>query len=222
MKKITTLLFLVAAIFAAQAQDRPKDVFGIRAGLNLSNLRVDEAEAGMSPKSLASFHVGGSWQHLLTPSMPLYLETGLYISQKGCKVKEGGFELTIKPLYMQVPVLAVYRFETAAGISLQPFLGPYVAYGLSGKAKVSMGDYSSKADLFKESNYEDSDGDPQPTQQLLKRFDAGLRLGVGATWNNLYFSLGYDLGLTDNVKEDEYGVVYARNRTFTISAGYNF
>ncbi len=226
MKKIVFTLCLAALAAVAAAQDLPKNIFGIRAGLSVSTLRVDEDETGVEPGGLTSFHLGASWQHLITPSMPFYFETGLYLSQKGCKATGrmwfAEYDLDIKAMYLEVPALAVYRFELPLGFAVQPFAGLYFGYGIGGKAKFSSGSYSSEASLFKDGNIRDSDGDPQPSPQLLKRGDVGLRFGAGATWERYYLGLGYELGLTDNVKEDEYGVGFARNRTFTFTLGYNF
>ncbi len=226
MKKSVLILLAFFMTAAITAQTLPENVFGIRGGLNFSNLSVDEDEMGIEPEGITSFHLGVSWQRLIIPDKPFYLETGLYLTQKGCKASGSlvyaKYSIDIKPWYLQVPVLAMYSFELPGGFTVQPYAGPYLGYGIGGKGKFSSGQYSSEAYLFKKSNIKDSDGDEQETPQLLKRFDMGIRLGVGATYGRFYLGLGYDWGLTDNVKEDEYGVGFARNRSFTLSVGYNF
>lgn len=82
MKKLLlTLVVAAVAAGSAMAQNYEKNIFGVRAGLNVSNVSMDY----FAPKSKAGFHVAGVYQRLLTGSLPLYLETGLQVSQKDVK-----------------------------------------------------------------------------------------------------------------------------------------
>lgn len=62
-----------------------------------------------------------------------------------------------------------------------------------------------------------------------KRFDFGLSAMGGIQFNKLQITIGYDLGLTDNVDidgwktaKDIYGLSSICNRDFKVSVGYFF
>ena len=71
-------------------------------------------------------------------------------------------DVTINQLYLELPLMVGARIHTASNFDLLFKGGPYLAYGVGGKTKID--GVSEKADTFGD------DG--------LKRFDAGLGLGV--------------------------------------------
>ena len=94
-------------------------------------------------------------------------QTGLNFISKG--VKGNGVtdawdvvDVTINQLYLELPLMVGARIHTASNFDLLFKGGPYLAYGVGGKTKID--GVSEKADTFGD------DG--------LKRFDAGLGLGV--------------------------------------------
>ena len=112
------------------AQNYEKNIFGIRAGLNVSNVSMDY----FAPKSKAGFHVAGVYQRLLTGSLPLYLETGLQISQKGCKINYEDSETDkYNATYVEIPVMVNYKFNIRDIVTLYPSVGLYYAFGVGGK-----------------------------------------------------------------------------------------
>ena len=83
MKKLFfALVGVVMMASRAFAQNIEQNIYGVRAGMNVANMSVQ----GLSPSSKVGFHVAGVYQRLLMESQPLYLETGLQISQKGFKM----------------------------------------------------------------------------------------------------------------------------------------
>ncbi len=245
MKKILLTACLVAAAMIVWAQDAPKNILGIRAGVNFANISMDDAFMNYVWESAdksgrTGFHVGVSEQLRLAQA-PLYLETGLYFTTKGCKVTgsgtESGYtwgnEVKLNTSYLQLPVLISYHFRVAEHITLQPFAGPYIAVGISSKEKYDFWEsgndyynYSYEHDLFKKETVTDSDGDTEEVPQFLKRGDVGLRLGLGVSFDKIYLGVGYDLGLMDISGLEKAltgGKEYAiKNNCFTITAGYNF
>lgn len=204
MKKL--LLIFVGTILVAggaAAQDYQKHIFGVRAGLNISNISVD----GVSPQSKAGFHVGGVYQRLLTEAYPLYLETGLYLTQKGARVSDGIAKF--RPMYLQVPVMVNWKFDVGHDIVLVPAAGLYYALGICGKVRVTDMDYdeTEKGDIFGE-------------EGIFKRSDLGIRVGGSIDWKRYSFGLGYEFGLL-NVGKDT-GDMSVRNGCFTLTVGYRF
>ncbi|MDR1553413.1 MAG: PorT family protein [Prevotellaceae bacterium] len=220
MKKIMLTVISLFAVYATvSAQNFKKDIFGIRAGLNSSSI-VESAESfGMSISaeygSRISFHAGFSYQHLLIPATPLYLETGLYFTEKGFKqsVAMGdlyeelyGSKVNANAMYLKAPLLINYHFTLANNITIQPFAGFYVAYGIGGKIKYSSGEYKTSVKFFNDNAFE--------------HLDLGLKVGVGATFDKIYVGIGYEPGLINIDDTGDEGTVKTKNWAFSI--GYNF
>jgi len=148
-------------------------------------------------ESRIGFNVGVNVDIPLLQS--LYVQTGLYATQKGFKAEEGDGKAT--PLYLEIPILASYRYNFSDATQWQFNIGPYLAYGISGKE----GDY----DFF-------GDGEDQAGG---KRFDMGLQIGSGVTFNKFYVGCAYEFGLTDVYDEEDWSI---KNSNFMINLGYNF
>lgn len=206
------LVGLAAMTMSASAQNHSS--LGIRAGINVANLRV--SDGGSSFSSKVSFNAGVAYQQPILRVMPLYLETGLYLSGRGAHdvVEADGASGKINTLYLQIPLLVSWHFDLNK-VSLQPFAGAYYAVGIHGKLKVD----GEKFDVFKSNTVEGED-----FPQLFKRSDVGLRFGLGVTIHKRYYvSAGYDLGLTDILKDDNtLDKSKLKNGSFFLSVGFNF
>ncbi len=228
MKKL--LLALVGIAFvagSAVAQNYEKNIFGVRAGMNVANVSVYD----LSPDSKIGFHVAGVYQRLLTSSVPLYLETGLSFSQKGCKI---GPELGLSPeignikanaMYLQIPVMVNYKFNIKDAVTLYPSAGFYYGLGIGGKIKG-------------EGYHRDSFG----KTGVLKRSDFGMRVSATVEWKKFSLGIGYEFGFMNinknfdlnNVDFDDEYMRYSNDTderaiipkvktgNFFISVGYNF
>lgn len=86
-------------------------------------------------------------------------------------------------------------------------VGPYLAYGIGGKVKVTDGSDEDEEDFF---------GDDSGA----KRFDAGLHIGAGITVaQHYYLGVAYQWGWV-NINEDSDLTV--KNKNFMINLGYIF
>lgn len=227
MKKF--LLFVVATMLlgTASAQDWQKHILGVRGGVNFSKVDVELFDFDMR----TSGHIGVSYEYKLLKDNPLYLETGLYLIDKGCKFNTPDYydgddeyyysddyyyeddyyeiegDIKASMLYLQVPVMLNYKFNLQDVMTIYPSAGFYYAYGIAGKIKSDDGDI----DAF------GSDG-------LADRSDFGLRLGVSAIWKKFVFGVSYEAGLT-NILEGEADEVFSfegKHKSIYISVGYNF
>lgn len=194
--------------------------FGVRAGLNVANLHLSAGGLSASLDSRASYHVGFAYQQPVLRVLPLYFETGLYLSGRGASVTAGDLDLDVEGkakfnmLYLQVPAVVSWHFNIKS-VSIQPAAGVYYGFGIHGKLK---GD-AAKVDLFKEISVPVEDGSVEG--QVFKRSDFGLRFGVGVTvMKHYYAGVGYDLGLLNISKDSGEGKI--KNGSFFISLGYNF
>ena len=227
MKKTqSALIGLLVFASVATAQQYRTNIFGIRAGYSLSDMTGNYLEGEKISDPRSSFHVGVSDQILLSRRYPLYLETGLYLSNKGAKLDIAYEDVPgtsqIRPrielMYLQLPVMIAYHFRLGRATTLQPFVGGYYSVGISCKLKE---EYSGQitgtatTDLL---HGTDRNGE---APQRMKRSDAGIRLGVGLTLRNVYLGVGYELGLMNVSKyPDRFGKT--ENNALTVSAGYNF
>ena len=200
-----------SSFFSTEKSDQGV-TFGIEGGLNLSSATGD-----LEADSRTSFNVGLAVNIPLMQS--LYLKTGLYYTDKGAKEKEGTDEVSIGAGYLEIPVLASYRYDFGSGTQLQVNFGPYFAYGIAGKVK------NTYYDDYEEMNYTDK-YDTFGDEGLLKRFDAGLHIGTGVTIaNHFYVGLGYEFGLTNALNEsldEEFGELSAKTSNFFVNVGYTF
>lgn len=138
MKKILLCLLALAAGLTAFGQNESS--FGVRAGLNVANLHFSAGGLSASMDSRASYHVGFAYQQPVLRVLPLYFETGLYLSGRGASVTAGDLDLDVEGkakfnmLYLQVPAVVSWHFNIKS-VSIQPAAGVYYGFGIHGKLK---------------------------------------------------------------------------------------
>lgn len=224
MKKILLSLACVASVFSMSAQrasdteatffdsSKPEKLvhFGVRAGLNVSSISKLEDYG-----SKCGFHAGLSADFAIVESF--YINSGIFFTMKGAKgdVSEEGVKVegTMNPMYIEIPVMASYRYNFNENLQWQLNFGPYFAYGIGGKNKIEttyhgekIDDYSWEYDFF---------GDAD--EGYANHFDMGLGIGTGVTWNKIFFGINYQFGLTEVAKDSK-----RKNSNFQVSVGYNF
>lgn len=228
-------MLLLAAVavgmaFGANAQEK-KVSFGVRAGMNISGINdkytgeLDGASASdyeSDFKSRVGFHVGVVMDWQLAGNF--YLQPGLYYTTRGGKIDESQedykYEEKWRMGYLQLPVLASYRFNISDKVKWHVNAGPYVALGLGGKVKYN--DDGDKYDIKMFGTTPDDAEDDSDYKNGIKRFDAGLSFGMGVSINKVYVGVVYDLGLCNIADKDAWKDYKIRNRNFAITVGYNF
>lgn len=180
---------------------------GVKAGGNLSSVNYSEKVEGL--KSKPGFQLGVTADYQLAGN--LLLLSGLEIVQKGWKLEVNSeysrVKTTASPLYLQLPVHIGYKIDLGA-VQLVPQAGPYIAYGLGGKASYDDEDQSDKSDYFgKENN--------------VKRLDFGIGAGIGVEFGKIGVNLGYDLGLANIIDKKE-GTESIKNASLFLNLGYKF
>lgn len=179
--------------------------FGFRVGPAFTTVNSDNAflDGG---KIKTGLNVGVAAGFALTDRAPLFLESGVYYTEKGGKNKHGDLDFTYNLGYIEVPFVLKYAYNIDRTFSIQPFFGGYVAGGVAGKIK----DFNGREAY----NSFDDDFDSS-----FKRFDAGLRMGVGVGIDLFYADLTYDLGLS-NIGHDAFDE--AHNSAVMLTFGVNF
>ena len=178
--------------------------FGFRIGPAFTNVSSDDKYLdGDDVKT--GLNVGFAAGFALMPYGPLYLETGIYYTEKGGKGRVDGDKFTYNLDYLEMPLVFKYNIQVSRNFSLQPFLGGYVACGVGGKIK----------DFRDRSAYSSFSDNPYS----FKRFDAGLRTGCGIQYDMFYADVTCDLGLA-NICKDDFDT--SRNSAVMLSVGLNF
>lgn len=144
MKKFILCLLAVAAGMSAFGQGR---VMGVRAGLNVTSIDLSAGSNSFSFDSRASYNVGFAYQQPLLRALPLYLETGLYLTGRGGAVNVADFgfgfdeelsgKVKFNMLYLQVPVVVSWHSMSGAF--------RYSPWRVSSMGSVSMARRSSRA-----------------------------------------------------------------------------
>ena len=175
---------------------------GLRVGLNASHVNSDSPLLdGSSMKSGLNIGIAAGTQ--LTYRAPLFIESGLYYSQKGGKSDSGSGKFTYDLNYLEVPVIIKYKHFVGNQTSIQPYAGGYLAVATDGQIK----NYGTRTAF---SSYDDG---------YFNRFDGGLKIGCGVGYNMLYLDASYDIGLA-NIGQDNFDDTH--NGCFTINLGVNF
>ena len=197
--KISLVVALLGMVSLVGAQNLS---FNVKGGLNMSNVYGDIEDT----KLKTGFHIGVGADYDFAPNMAF--QTGLLFSAKGAKAEVVGVDFTANANYLQLPVHFAYKIDASPSTKVVLHAGPYFAYGIGGEAKGKESGVSVAIDTF--------DGDVG----LMKRFDAGLGLGVGAEFGPILLDLGWDMGLVNVARNS--GDESVRNQNAYLSVGYKF
>lgn len=178
---------------------------GFRVGLGVSTVNSDSPLFD-SNKAMTGLNIGLAMGAQVSNRAPLFLESGLYYTEKGGKSTYKNEKFSYSLNYLEVPLVLKYKYRADRDVTIEPFFGGYLACGVGGKIK----DFKHRA------AYNSFDEDYEDT---FNRFDGGLKLGVGASFQMLYVEAGYDIGLA-NVGKDNFDDT--RNGCFNLTLGINF
>ena len=192
MKKF--LMTAVLGMFALAGFSQVK--WDAKFGMNFSNMtKIDES------KALPGFTLGVGMDYGFNENWSL--QSGLMISSKGFKFKEGDWKDKYRPIYLDIPILAAYKFNISDNTKFVINAGPYLAIGLGGKNKETD---EEDIKLFDKDGYD------------WKRFDLGIQYGIGLELSDRYLiNLTGQNGFISVDGGDD-----PKNMTFTIGVGYRF
>jgi len=197
MKKLLALVFLSCFVATASFAQQ----FGIRAGMNVSNVSADLDDMDIPTDSRAGIQLGVMGGVPLSGN--LHLNGALLFNQKGFSVDLLGVEARNSFNYLEVPLNLQYKAELAA-VKLFVEGGPYFAYALGGTSKI--GDEEEKIE------WGSSGGE-------LKRIDSGVGIGAGIEISKFRVGVNYNLGISDLSNDDEEEL---KNGVFGINVAYFF
>ena len=215
MKKLLVAIcamMLSASSFAQYSSggftlDQENVYWGFRVGLSSARISVEHGD-GLDAR--AGLTLGGVVGLRCSNSVPVFLESGLYYTERGGKKDDYKVRLS----YLEVPVLIKYGiqpFKNQEGLkdlAFIPFFGPTFAIGIAGQTK----DFDDNGKSYKHDSF-GTDND------RFKRFDCGVKLGCGIEYNMVYLEAGYQWGVA-NISNDDNND--ARNNNFFLNFGVNF
>ena len=172
--------------------DKENVYYGVRFGGTLASISGD-----VSVGTKVGLTLGGVVGLRLSTSSPVFLESGLYYTQRGAK--DGDYEVTHNNL--EIPLVVKYGFKATDEIALLPFIGPYFAYAVSADQKVKNISLEEKG------------------INRVYRNNMGFKLGCGAEYNKLYLELGYQFGITNIWDSDD---ITGHNNALFLNFGVNF
>ncbi len=206
MKKVLVLLFAAVALsLPSQAQVK----FGLKAGLNLTNISLSESVSA-NLKSKEGFHVGPTVKIGL-PVTGLSLDASALYDQRSAKVEaNNGSSETIKSQSLQVPINIRYGVGLGSVANLFAFAGPQFGFNLGDKTK----------EIFNNA-----------ANWTLKSSNLSANVGIGATilghlqvTANYNFALGKtgEIELWDATKQTWNAVTEGKTSAWQVSAAYFF
>lgn len=154
--------------------------FGAIAGLNIANLSQDPDDRDFS--SRVGFGIGGVLDYGLGESIVLRVEP--MILGKGAKESDRGTDVTVKLIFLEIPMMVKYAFGTN---DVQPYVmaGPTLGLNMSAKAEGSDDGFEIDEDL----------------KDDIKSVDFGFGIGAGVSRpigdHSAFAELRYSAGLTN-------------------------
>jgi hypothetical protein len=207
MKKINGFLLAILIITSGSTFAQSGASMNIRAGINFQNINGENASGNKLSNTLKTGFNGG-----LIADIPVapdyYFQTGLLYSTKGAKMENSNIsELRLD--YLEMPLHMVYKPALGKSKLLLGF-GPYIAYGINGKAEGGVLNYEVKFQ---------NDAPISTSTLYYKPFDAGADFLFGFEFdNNLSVQLNAQLGLLNNNAYNN-NAIY-KNTGFGVSVGF--
>ena len=176
--------------------DKQNLYYGARMGLSLGMMSGDNNATGMK----AGLNLAGIIGLRVSQTSPVFLESGLYYTQRGGK--DGDYTMNLK--YLEVPIVIKYGVKATDDIALLPFIGPYFSWGIGGKYE-----------YLNEVSKETAD---RSSYDLVNHGDMGMKVGCGLEYDMLYLEIGGQIGIA-NIADDK-GTIHS-NALF-VNFGVNF
>jgi len=186
MSKKNIIVLLAAVLTASYAQ--AQTTFGMRAGLNLTNVYQKNEQGEMKGLDwIPGFQIGVVADYPLL--VDLSFQPGILFATQGAKSETTLFgyktKIDFTLNYIQIPINLQYKHNKILLVQA----GPYLGYGIGGKVNMEISDGKktvSNSEKIKFGSGDDAD---------FKAFDFGFGFGAGLQLGNIQAVLGYNRGL---------------------------
>lgn len=130
MKK---LMMIVIAMMAFSMSSQAQVKFGLKGGLNLTNLSLSESVSA-NLKSKEGFHIGPTIKFTV-PIVGLSFDASALYDQRSAKVQTTSDETTIKSQSIQIPINIRYGVGLGSVANIFAFAGPQFGFNLGDKTQ---------------------------------------------------------------------------------------
>lgn len=211
MKKLFVISIISLASLATFAQKGASKI-GVKAGVTFPKYSYDFGSAAggtYTSDANTSFFIGAYSDSPISSNFSF--QPGLSLIGKGGKTSGSGLVSTSNVLYLEVPLNFIANFAAGPG-KVFVGAGPYAAYALSGKDKITMGSSSDNTNL----KFGNSSSDDQ------KALDFGINLTAGYQLTNGFnINAGYGLGLANLIPKPT-NSEKVMNRVLSIGIGFAY
>lgn len=222
MKSKNLFLLAIMVMFGFSAMSQTEGIsFGLRGGVNFQNINGKDVTGDkLELDLLTGFNAGVVIQFPVAPEF--FVQSGLLYTTKGAKsdnFQGTNINMELNPSYIELPINLLYKPLLGQGHLLLGF-GPYLAYGIGGKATIGSDQY----DIVFANEFSSA----FPYGQYLKRLDYGANLFFGYELSNgISLQLNTQFGLAEiNAKNTNplysNGDTSFKNTGFGLSLGYMF
>ena len=212
MRKLLLLLTIWGITNTLSAQEKTFAPF-VKGGVLISNGTTNDSQ-----EALWGYNLGvGAYIHLFKNSS-LYAVPSLELKRKGARLSaQYDAEITTKCLYLQLTADLARRFHPNRNQAISFGLGPYVAYGVSGKTYGSPGVYLYNGVPV------DRHYDTFGTEIGFERWDAGIHTFMEYELKKFFIGTSFEVGA---VSVDRRRLSVNRNglsiMDFNLYLGYRF
>jgi Outer membrane protein beta-barrel domain len=193
------LLFVCATPAAAQSF-----TLGLKGGVTVANLQIIATDSTLDPRSRAGLTAGVFAGREFGHGFGVQVE-GL-LSQKGTTIRDPRFDgdLDVKITYVDVPVLARYRFRVSQRMSLHALAGPVFSLKAGDSQSIGGEELS------------------ENESQKFTTGDVGLLVGGAVELGRFVFDVRYAWGvpnINDDIDREE---LIVRTKTLAVTMGYRW
>ncbi len=212
-------LALMLSVQAASSQSYDKAWWGVRGGVNFSNLSSVDYSTGY----LTGYSVGLAYCFPISLAIPIYIESGLHFQKRGARdeglLVDEGETTKFTSEQLSVPVLLGYGVAIADGWDIRSTIGLYYSVAVGGELEFG----GRKFDPYSDQMLRTLRNNEPRELKLFHRSDFGVRVGVAISHLKCLFGLFYDASMinlyTRQLRDEGY---VAQSGCFTMQIGYNF
>lgn len=203
MKKSLRILTLVVLCALTATTASAQFRFGIRAGVNINKLSLNDAASNPVDSENRTGFTGGVTADFGLPLTGLMVDGSLLYTHRNDKLTvsgANGVNTTLKRDYLDIPINLKYRIDMLGVVKPYLFTGPDFAIMVS----------------------DDDDNLADSKTYVSWNVGAGVEL-----LNHLLISASYNIGLSNSIKDatglgGDNGLVNGKDRTWMVTAAYMF
>ena len=210
-----TLLLLFNLVLFAISYSQAK--FGVKGGISQSTVKEDLNLPDINYSLQNGYQFGVFAEKSFTEN--IFFRPSLQLTQKGYKSVVGNpggpfyWNRDLLTTYLELPLDIIYKFRLNNALNLFIGTGPVLSYGIQGRLKATHVTMDNNQQLHTKISTDNNIF----RNNIDRRFDFGWNASGGIQSCKMMFSLSYNHGIT-NVVKDAYQSL--KNKSFAFTVGY--